>query len=314
MIYTCTMNPAIDLFTEFDSFEPHVVNRSIFEDYQANGKTINISFMLKKMGIDSVATGFLGGFTGMYINDELKRTGIATDFVMISGITRINTFIKAGAKEYKAVNRGPEISSAAQAQLIDKISKLTFNDLLFVSGSLPRGVDDSILKKISRLSAKNGFKLILDVSAKGLLDCLEDRPYLIKPSDEELAAWLAVDPESFNNEANLMEAAETLLKKGAQRILVSRGEKGTMYADGEKVLFTTAPRGEVVNTACAGDTLLGTFVGSLISNKSLEDALVYATAAGSSTAFTAGLSDLKDVPELMKQIKLTTHMKGAKES
>jgi len=314
MIYTCTMNPAIDLFTEFNSYEPYVVNRSVFEDYQANGKTINISFMLKKMGIDSVATGFLGGFTGKYIDDELNRTGIATDFVMIDGITRINTFIKAGVMEYKAVNRGPEINLAAQVQLIDKISKLTSEDMLFVSGSLPRGVDDSILKKISELSAQKGFQLILDVSSNALLSCLEDRPYLIKPSDEELAAWLSVNPESFNDETHLIAAAEKLLKKGAQRILVSRGEKGTMYADGEKVLFTTAPKGEVVNTACAGDTLLGTFIGSQINNKNLEDALVYATAAGSSTAFTAGLSDLKDVPELMKQINITTHLKGARES
>ncbi|SFG32370.1 1-phosphofructokinase [Sporolactobacillus nakayamae] len=314
MIYTCTMNPAIDLFTEFNSFEPHVVNRSVFEDYQANGKTINISFMLKKMGIDSVATGFLGGFTGTYIDDELNQTGIATDFVIIDGITRINTFIKAGAAEYKAVNRGPAISLAAQAQLIDKISKLTGKDMLFVSGSLPRGVDDSILKRISQLSVQKGFQLILDVSSNALLSCLEDHPYLIKPSDEELAAWLGVKPDSFNSEAQLIEAAEKLLKKGAQRILVSRGEKGTMYVDKEHILFTTAPKGEVVNTACAGDTLLGTFIGSRLKNKSLEDALVYATAAGSSTAFTAGLSDLTDVPELMKQIKLTTHLKGAEES
>ncbi|GAY76672.1 tagatose-6-phosphate kinase [Sporolactobacillus inulinus] len=147
MIYTCTMNPAIDLFTQFNHFEPYVVNRSVFEDYQANGKTINISFMLKKMNMDSVATGFTGGFTGNYIEEELKRAGIVTDFVSIEGITRINTFIKAPDREYKVVNRGPEISLDAQKQLIEKISKLGHNDLLFVSGSLPRGVDDSILKK-----------------------------------------------------------------------------------------------------------------------------------------------------------------------
>lgn len=314
MIYTCTMNPAIDLFTEFNSFEPHVVNRSVFEDYQANGKAINISFMLKKMGISSVATGFLGGFTGHYIEDELKRKGIVADFVSIKGITRINTFIKAGAKEYKAVNSGPEISLSDQKQLIDKINKLTSKDLLFVSGSLPRGVDNLVLKKFSELSARIGFKLILDISSNILLSCLADHPYLIKPSDEELAAWLNVDPATFDDKEQLIESADKLLKKGAHRVLISRGEKGTMYASGERVLFTTAPKGKVVNTACAGDTLLGTFIGSLLQNKSLEDALVYATAAGSSTAFTAGLSDLMDVPELIKQIKLTTNLNGTRES
>lgn len=314
MIYTCTMNPAIDLFTEFENFEPHVVNRSIFEDYQANGKTINISFMLKKMGIDSVATGFLGGFTGRYIQEELERTGIATDFVSVDGITRINTFIKAGLREFKAVNRGPEISMEAQEKLIKKIGTLSSKDMLFVSGSLPRGVDDAILKKISELSKQIGFDLVLDVSSDTLISCLVDEPYLIKPSDEELAAWLDVDPATFDDEEQLIAAADQLLHKGAQRLLVSRGEKGTMYADGKRVLFTTAPKGQVVNTACAGDTLLATFVGSLLQGETLEDALIYATAAGSSTAFTAGLSDLKDVPELMKQIKLTINVKGARKS
>lgn len=314
MIYTCTMNPAIDLFTQFNHFEPYVVNRSVFEDYQANGKTINISFMLKKMNMDSVATGFTGGFTGNYIEEELKRAGIVTDFVSIEGITRINTFIKAPDREYKVVNRGPEISLDAQKQLIEKISKLGHNDLLFVSGSLPRGVDDSILKKISQLSVLNGFKLILDVSAKGLLNCLEDHPYLIKPSDEELAVWLDLDSAEFQDEQRLIDAAEQLLEKGAERILVSRGERGTLYVDDQHVLLATAPKGDVVNTACAGDTLLGTFVGSLLCKKSLQDALIYATAAGSSTAFTAGLSDLKDVPELMKQIKCTNRFEEAEQS
>jgi 1-phosphofructokinase len=308
------MNPAIDLFTEFENFEPHVVNRSIFEDYQANGKTINISFMLKKMGIDSVATGFLGGFTGRYIQEELERTGIATDFVSVDGITRINTFIKAGLQEFKAVNRGPEISMEAQEKLIKKIGTLSSKDMLFVSGSLPRGVDDTILKKISELSKQIGFDLVLDVSSDALISCLVDEPYLIKPSDEELAAWLGVDPATFDDQDRLIAAAEELLHKGAQRLLVSRGEKGTMYADGKRVLFTTAPKGQVVNTACAGDTLLATFVGSLLQGETLEDALIYATAAGSSTAFTAGLSDLKDVPELVKQIKLTINVKGARKS
>ncbi|MCL1631471.1 1-phosphofructokinase [Sporolactobacillus sp. CPB3-1] len=314
MIYTCTMNPAIDLFTEFEHFEPHVVNRSVFEDYQANGKTINISFMLKKMGIENCATGFLGGFTGKYIEDELRRAGIDTDFVHIDGITRINTFIKAGEKEYKAVNRGPVIDEKAQDALIAKISGLEPEDLLFVSGSLPRGVNGTILKRISELSVKKGFRLVLDVSAKTLLDCLSDHPFLIKPSDEELAAWLDEDPTVFEDDVRLIDAAVQLLNKGAERVLVSRGEKGTMYLDRDRVLQTTAPRGEVVNTACAGDTLLGTFVGSLLQQKSIEDALIFATAAGSSTAFTAGLSDLKDVPELMQQVKLINDTEGVRKS
>lgn len=302
MIYTCTMNPAIDLFVEFDEFKPFVVNRSHFEDYQANGKAINISLMLKKMDIDSTATGFLGGFTGEFIESTLKDRKISTAFIHVDGITRINTFIRTGETEYKAVNHGPAISKGAQQKLLDFIRQFRSNDTLFVSGSLPRNVGDSILVDIARLSKQIGFSLILDVSSRTLLDCLPYRPMLIKPSDEELAAFLDVDLKTLDTKENIIDGAQKLLHMGAQHVIVSRGAKGAMYLDQDHILFANAPKGKVVNTACSGDTLLAAFIGSRIKGRSLADALAFATAAASSTAFTSGLSDLKDVPDLLQQI------------
>jgi 1-phosphofructokinase len=302
MIYTCTMNPAIDLFTEFEKFSPFVVNRSIFEDYQANGKAINISFMLKKMGIDSIATGFLGGFTGGYIEQELIRNSIDVNFIKVDGITRINTFIRSGEMEYKAVNQGPEINHNAQKKLLQYIEKFTEEDMLFVSGSLPKGVNDDIFVTIAKLSQIKGFSLILDISSSKLMDCLSYRPYLIKPNDEELAQLLGVP--KIKSEKELIKAAQTLLAKGAERILVSRGEKGALYVDRENVLLTTAPTGKVVNTACAGDTMLAVFIGKILQKERVEEALICATAAGTSTAFKAGLSELDDIQLLRKQIQL----------
>ncbi|MGE6261158.1 1-phosphofructokinase [Heyndrickxia sporothermodurans] len=302
MIYTCTMNPAIDLFTEFEQFSPFVVNRSIYEDYSANGKAINISLMLKKMNIESTATGFLGGFTGNFIEQELIKNAIDVNFIKVDGITRINTFIRSGQMEYKAVNKGPEISQKAQEELLEFIKTLTSDDMLFVSGSLPKGIKDDIFVTIAKLSQKQGFSLILDISSDRLIDCLPYHPYLIKPNDEELAYLLGV-PE-FNTEQGLVNAAQKLLDKGAMRVLVSRGEKGALYADKENILWTTAPNGKVVNTACAGDTMLAVFVGKINQTGDLEEALITATAAGSSTAFTAGLSDLKDIALLKEQIQL----------
>ncbi|PKR83709.1 1-phosphofructokinase [Heyndrickxia camelliae] len=302
MIYTCTMNPAIDLFTEFEQFSPFVVNRSIFEDYQANGKAINISFMLKKMNIHSTATGFLGGFTGGYIEQELRRNSIDVNFIKVDGITRINTFIRSGELEYKAVNKGPEISKKAQEELLNYIKTFTSEDMLFVSGSLPKGIKDEIFVAIAELSQKQGFSLILDISSDRLIDCLSYHPYLIKPNDEELAQLLGV--EKLDSEKELANAAKLLLDKGAKRILVSRGEKGALYVDEETILWTTAPKGKVVNTACAGDTMLAVFIGKIIETGNVEEALISATAAGSSTAFTAGLSNLEDIPLLREQIQL----------
>jgi 1-phosphofructokinase len=300
------MNPAIDLFCEFDTFKPFIVNRSNSEDYQANGKAINISLMLNKMGIASIATGFLGGFTGNYIESTLKKKGIGTAFIPVQGITRINTFIRSGELEYKAVNHGPAISLESQSSLLKLIGRLKSDDSLFVSGSLPRHVPDNILVKISKLAQQNGFALILDVSSKILLECLRYEPELIKPSDEELAAFLGIQPESLMDEDELINAAKKLLQMGAKHIIVSCGARGALYIDPSHTLFANAAKGNVVNTACAGDTMLATFIGSQINGKKLEEALAFATAAASSTAFTAGLSDLKDVPHLLKQIHVKT--------
>lgn len=301
MIYTCTMNPAIDLFCSFAKFDPFVVNRSQFEDYQANGKAINISLMLKKMGIDSTATGFLGGFTGSFIENTLQSQGVNTAFIKVDGITRINTFIRSGELEYKAVNHGPSIPTQAQKHLLEFIGTFKKNDTLFVSGSFPKNIDDSILIEISRLAKEQGFSLILDVSSKVLLDCLPYHPALIKPSDEELAAFFNHSDEKMTT-AEIIKAARTLLDRGAQRVIVSRGAKGAIYVDQQNILSVNAANGKVVNTACSGDTFVACFSGALMQGKTIPDALRFASAAASSTAFTAGLSDLSNIPDLLKQI------------
>ncbi|MDD9148952.1 1-phosphofructokinase [Sporolactobacillus sp. CQH2019] len=303
MIYTCTMNPAIDSFSEFDEFKPFIVNRSKYEDYQANGKAINISLILKKMNIDSIATGFLGGFTGDFIEAALNKQNVGTKFIHTEGITRINSFIRAGNLEYKAVNHGSPISGRDQQKLLNFISSLQKNDLLFVSGSLPKNVKDEILIKIARFSREKGFSLVLDVSSGILLDCLPYGPELIKPSDEELASLLN-SQQSTDHE--VIQGAGKLLEMGAKRVIVSRGERGAIYRDHHHILSVNAPEGRVINTACSGDTMVAAFMGSLIQGKTVSDALAFASAAASSTAFTAGLSDLKDVPSLLKQIHIKT--------
>lgn len=309
MIYTCTMNPAIDLFTEFEHFEPKIVNRSVFEDYQANGKAINISFILKKMGVSSVATGFLAGFTGDFIEQELTRQSISTEFVHVPGITRINTFIKAGRTEYKAVNQGPEIAQSYQQELLKKLSLLSENDTLFVSGSLPKGIKEDIFLEISRLAYVKKFRLILDISSKKMLDCLANRPYLIKPNEEELASFLGGDVQT---DIHMLERrAQELVSQGAEQVIVSIGEQGALYLSQTESFFANAPKGDVVNTACAGDTLLAAFVGKCLDGQSRQEALRYAVAAGSSTAFTAGLSNLDDLDPLLEQIKIKV-LRGGK--
>lgn len=301
IIYTCTLNPAIDLFVAMDFLEPYVVNRTSDEDYQANGKGINVSIVLKKWGVDSVALGFLGGFTGEYIKSELERLDIQTDFVAVDGITRINIFINA-EKEFKIVNRGPKIESRNIEEMLRKIKAIPQNSMLFVSGSVPKGVEEDIYVEIAKIARQNHVKLILDVSSKKLLDCLPYHPYLIKPNDEELAHFFGKDCLS---DKEIVIYGQQLLQKGAEQVIVSLGERGAVYFSGKKAVKASSVSGQVVNTACAGDTLLATFVAKRLAGVSVEDALAYASAAGASTAFSKGLSDLTDVEELVKGVHVS---------
>lgn len=304
MIYTCTLNPAIDLFIETDHLKPEVVNRTNSYDIQPNGKGVNVSFILKHLGVDNTAWGVGGGFTSNFIEESLQKKGIATDFTHIDGISRINVFTRVvdTDTEYKEVNNGPEVSEDKVTEFLQKVAKLTNDDSLVVSGSFSKGIPANIIVKISEMAEKQGFKLIIDTSYPEVVDAIGHKPFLIKPNDEELLSWF--DQPSTEDIDVLVKYSKELLKKGAQNILLSLGAKGALFVNEDYVLFGNAPKIKVVNTACSGDTMLGTFLAGLEQKMSLEDNLQRSIAAASSTAASAGLTDFKDVDKLMQQITI----------
>lgn len=303
MFYTCTMNPAIDLFVATTDYLPTIVNRSLADEVQANGKGVNVSFILKMLGIENTALGFSGGFTGNYIEEVLQKKGIMTKFIPVEGLTRINVFTQVQSKntEYKLVNQGPKITKDQMNQLFQQIAQLSEEDHLIISGSSPQGIPDDFIFQIARLSQQNQFKLSVDISSPIILKCLSFQPYCLKPNEDELASWFG---KSSLSQDELLYYGAKLVELGAQSVLVSVGGKGSFYFNQDTILFANAPTGEVVNTACAGDTLLGTFIGAIQQGKTMEEALAFGVAAGSSTAFSSGLTNFKEVPQLQKQIKV----------
>lgn len=306
MIYTCTMNLAIDLYIKTEKMNPFEVNRTQEADYQPNGKGVNVSFILKQLGLDNTALGFSAGFTGAFIKEELEKKGIPTQFVSVDGITRVNVFaqVTSEQQEYKLVNQGPSVTPEQVQQLLDIIHNFNQDDYLFVSGSHPQGVTQATYEAIGQASMAQGFHWILDTSAPFVPELLQYHPYLIKPNDEEVAAWFNLTNPTLDD---LKRCGQALLDKGAQNVLMSLGGDGALLFTPEETLHLTAPKGEVVNTACAGDTLLATFVGSRLQGASNLEALTKAIAAGSSTAFRPGLTDFSDVPDLSQQVSVITH-------
>lgn len=302
-IYTCTLNLAIDLFIETDTMEPFTVNRTKDDDIQANGKGVNVSLILKMLGVDTTALGFRAGFTGNYIEDYLQEKEISTDFIEVPGMTRINVFTQVNQtkEEYKLVNQGPEIPTEKVEAFLNQIRSLQSEDYLCISGSLPRGMEPNILVDISQICQERGVHLIIDSSYKEVMDCLPYGPFLLKPNEEELASWF---DERIDSEEAYLFYGQQLLEAGAQNVLLSLGNGGAIFFSRDRIIRGNSPKGKVVNTACAGDTLLGTFLAGYLTKQPLEETLRKSLAAGSSTAFRKGLTDFSDVNELSKQIEI----------
>lgn len=302
-IYTCTMNLAIDLFIETEEMHPFMVNRTKEDDIQANGKGVNVSLVLKMLDFPSTALGFSAGFTGKYIEDYLQQKQIQIDFIEVPGVTRINVFTQVNqtGEEYKLVNQGPEIPQTAVHNFLNQIRALQAEDYLCVSGSLPRGLSPKVLIEISRICQEKGIHLIIDSSDQEAMDCLPYRPFLLKPNEEELSSWFG---RKMVTDEDYFVYGQRLVELGAENVLLSLGEKGAILFTKDRVFRGNSPKGKVVNTACAGDTMLGAFLAGYMNRRPLDETLRKSIAAGSSTAFRKGLTDFLDVEELSKQIKI----------
>ena len=301
MIYTCTLNPAIDMFIRLDKLDYNSVNRSDFCELTPNGKGVNVSIILKLLKLDCKNIGFVGGEIGDFIDNGIKEMGIETDFVDIKSNNRINIFINLnGEKELKIVNPGPYIDGKYQNELLDKIKKIAKNDWLIVSGSNPRNIDDSFILEIAKICYERHVNLCMDISSSVVLECAKYRPFLIKPNEDELLSW-------FNDTKGDIEKYKSYSKKlmglGVKNVLLTLGSDGGILFNSRETIVADAPKVKVVNTAGSGDTVLGTFIGNMIKGESTLRSFLKSIAAGSETANNSWLiSDFHNVEKMVSDI------------
>ncbi|KRN09813.1 1-phosphofructokinase [Liquorilactobacillus mali] len=306
MIYTITLNPAIDLFIDTERMEPNMVNRTKKYDIQANGKGINVSFILKKLNLISTALGVGNGFTAKYIQDELQKEGILSYFTESQGITRINVFarVNQGKKEYKLVNPGPTVKVEQQEELLQYlVMMLKKDDVLCISGSFSQGIDPEILTRFAKVAASKDTKVVIDTSYPQVMDILGYHPWILKPNEDEIKTWFNIS-ETLNIR-QLAKLGQSLVVKGAQIVLISLGNAGALLVTKNKILYGNAPKIETLNTAGAGDSMLGTFIGNMVKNVDLKTALKRAIAAGSDAARREWITDFSAATELEKEIQIT---------
>lgn len=298
MIYTVTFNPAIDYVLYVQELQEGRINRSRSEKAFFGGKGINVSVMLKNLGLDSTVLGFVAGFTGKAIEQGLSAGGINTDLVHLhSGLTRINVKIRSEA-ETDINAQGPDIDKAALFELLEKLDRLTEGDILVLAGSIPDTLPPDVYERImSRLSGR-GIRFVVDATKDLLLNSLKFHPFLIKPNSDELGEIFAT---KIDTPELAFEYAERLREKGAVNVLVSMGDIGAVLCDGNgERHFRTAYKGNTVNTVGAGDSMVAGFIAGYIEGKNdYEYALRLGSAAGGATAFSEGLGSGEAVYELM---------------
>ena len=300
MIYTVTLNPAIDCVVQLpQGLTPGAINRSISEEYQFGGKGINVSNVLRVLGQESVALGFVAGFTGKALEEGLLASGLATRFIsVVQGHTRINVKVK-GREETEINGSGPVIEDADLQKLLSQLDALHSGDVLVLSGSVPGCLAaDTYAKLLSRLEGKD-ICTIVDTAGDALLHTLPYRPFLIKPNLQELEALFGT---ALTAHAQIVQCAKTLQRKGARNVLVSMGGDGALLLD-ETGQFRRAPcpQGTVINSVGAGDSMVAGFLAGYLQTGDYDHAFKLGIAAGSATAFSLGLASKEAIHKLLPQ-------------
>lgn len=297
MIYTLTLNPAVDYTLFMDNLIVGNICRSQRESINIGGKGINVSLVLNELNVDTEALGFVAGFTGNFIKQELTRRIIKHDLVTLSsGNTRINVKIKHG--EETDINAGgPIIDKSSLDLLFKKLVTLTPDDTLVLSGSLPSGCGEDLYEKIAVTMRNQKVPFVVDTTKNLLLSTLKYKPFLIKPNIDELSEVFSV---KLSTPLETVDYAKKLRKLGACNVLVSCGKDGAvLFDENDKVYMIDAPKGKAINTVGAGDSMVAGFIAGYCETKNPLYALKLATACASATAFSEDLASRDKIFEML---------------
>jgi 6-phosphofructokinase 2 len=305
MIYTITLNPALDRTIWIERIRDDVSNRILEEQSFAGGKSIDVSKVLKNFGVDNIALGFVGGFAGRELEGRLLNEGIQTDFIRVSGETRTNIIIheKETGRQLSFNARGPEIRPSEMMQLVEQIETLPSPNIVTIGGSLPLGVSPEIYRKIITLVKRSQAKVFLDVDGESLSLGMMAKPDVIKPNIHELSELVGHELKEVDE---VVAAAREINSQCVGIVLVSMGARGILLvADGQEYLAVPPPV-KVESTIGAGDSAVAGFISGMVRGKSLKESLIYAAAAGTATTLSQGtaLCQRSDFLKLVTQVKL----------
>ena len=300
MICTVTFNPSLDYIVSVDDFKLGRTNRTDSEYLLPGGKGINVSTVLRNLGIANTALGFVAGFTGTEVVKRLEALGVTSGFIWIEeGFTRIN--LKLKSIDGTEINgQGPVIGEEKVQMLMEQLRGLGEGDVLFLSGSIPSSMPDDAYQKIMELLDGKGVRIVVDATKDLLMNVLPYHPFLIKPNNYELGEIFGVE---LTTREEVVPYGKKLQEMGAQNVLISMaGEGAVLIAADGRVFDAPAPKGTLVNGVGAGDSMVAGFMAGWMQQQDYEHAFYMGLAAGSASAFSVNLATKEEVEVVYRQV------------
>lgn len=301
MIYTVTFNPSLDYIVTVPNFVPGRVNRTEQEIMFPGGKGINVSIVLHNLGLNSTALGFIAGFTGQEIKRQIQDFQIQEQFISIpNGFSRIN--VKLRSKEESEINgMGPDINAEALDAFYQQLDRLQTGDVLVLAGSIPATLPSTIYRDIMEQLQNKGVMIVVDATKDLLCNVLEFHPFLIKPNNFELGEIFGLD--NLKDKAEVIRYAKKLQERGARNVLVSMaGDGAVLVAEDGTTFESPAPKGKVVNSVGAGDSMVAGFIYGYLTEKNYEKAFYTGISCGSASAFSENLATKEEVNAIYQSI------------
>lgn len=300
MIYTITFNPALDYIMVVPSCRNGEVNRTESEKIMAGGKGINVSIVLNNMGVENTALGFISGFTGGAIENILADMNCKTDFIKLdNGFSRINVKIKSDT-ETEINGQGPDISDDAVKKLYEKLDSLNDGDTLVLAGSIPSSLSDSIYCEIMDYLKDKKLNIVVDATKDLLVNVLKYKPFLVKPNNHEIGEIFGVE---LKTRSEVVPYAKKMQKMGAKNVLVSMASEGAVFVgENGEVYESEAPKGKLVNSTGAGDSMVAGFLAGYMEKQDFMYALKMGLSAGSASAFSENLATKEEILNVFKTI------------
>lgn len=300
MIYTITLNPSIDFIVRLDHVETGAVNRMTSDDKYAGGKGINVSRILQRLGIPNIATGYVGGFTGDFIEKALQSEAIDTKFVHVEDDTRINVKIKAD-QETEINGTGPFISDDNLKELEAILAQLSSADVVVFAGSAPANLGNGVYKDLIAKTRSTGAQVVCDFEGQTLLDSLAFSPLLVKPNNHELGDIFGVELSSLDE---IESYAKQVLEKGAQHVIISMAGDGALLVTPEASYFAKPIKGDIKNSVGAGDSMVAGFTGKLVETGDTLEAFKWGVACGTATTFSDDLASAAFIKETYQKVEV----------